>query len=81
MQLKVSVRYEGQSMAFGMPVGDGRMTIKWLGERAHGANLRNRLRCVLKQMRLHTYIQRCGENLEGAVHASVRLQGTAPRRA
>lgn len=43
MRLKVRVRYEGQDMAFDMPVGDGRMTIKWLGERAHvsGARPRN----------------------------------------
>ncbi len=37
MRLKVLVRYEAQDMAFDMPVGDGRMTIKWLGERAHPA--------------------------------------------
>lgn len=37
MRLKVRVRYEGQDMAFDMPVGDGRMTIKWLGERARSS--------------------------------------------
>ncbi|CAM9462721.1 unnamed protein product [Pylaiella littoralis] len=31
MQFKIRVVYEGQEMAYDMPVGDGRMTIKWLG--------------------------------------------------
>lgn len=32
MLLKMRVIYEGQEMVFDMSVGDGRMTIKWLGE-------------------------------------------------
>lgn len=32
MLLKMRVVYEDQEMVFDMSVGDGRMTIKWLGE-------------------------------------------------
>ncbi|CAM9161057.1 unnamed protein product, partial [Ectocarpus sp. 6 AP-2014] len=31
MKIELSVIYEGQEMLYDMPVGDGRMTIKWLG--------------------------------------------------
>ncbi|CAM9660384.1 unnamed protein product, partial [Ectocarpus sp. 13 AM-2016] len=31
MKIELCVIYEGQRMLYGMPVGDGRMTIKWLG--------------------------------------------------
>eukprot|EP00903_Cladosiphon_okamuranus_P017255 g15900.t1 len=31
MKLRLQVVYEGKELAYDMPVGDGRMTIKWLG--------------------------------------------------
>lgn len=32
MKIELCVIYEGQEMLYDMSVGDGRMTIKWLGE-------------------------------------------------
>lgn len=35
MRLQLHVVYEGEELVYDMPVGDGRMTIKWLGEWPH----------------------------------------------
>lgn len=32
MRLNMHVVYDGKELVYDMPVGDGRMTIKWLGE-------------------------------------------------